>query len=147
MVSADGGLRALFRAHIADAMWQSVETSGVGRGVPDAWYIFPGGVAGWVEFKLTATRNVGLRPEQVAWLDRVGRLGGRAWVACRRQHPGGPRRGVAADELWLLPATLAREAAVEGLRDELYEQAFCWWWSGGPRRWDWAGVRMALEKS
>ncbi len=77
---ADGGLRAIFHQHIKDAQWTAIETGVVSLGVPDSEYCFPGGVQGWIEFKRCAGNVVTIRPQQVAWIDRRSRLGGRVFV-------------------------------------------------------------------
>lgn len=134
----DGGLRKLFREHLPDIHWQSVETGGTGRGVPDSNGCADG-VEFWVEFKVTSGWAVGLRPEQRAWLARRTRCGGRCWVAVRRQAAAGERRGPAADQLWLLPAAVALE--ISGLRQAPAAHLLG---AGGPGRWGWAAVRAAL---
>lgn len=137
---ADGGLRTLFRQKFPDFMWQSIEVGTVGRGVPDSHYLAPGGLSGWVEFKATETYAAGLRPEQVAWLSRYGRLGGRACVAVRRRHGGGLRRGEPVDELYVFGAADAVRLDREGLLGPT-PLLVC---RGGVRRWDWDLVRSAL---
>lgn len=113
-MSVDGGLRALFRKNLPTAMWQSIETGGTGLGVPDAYYCFPNGVCGWIEFKLTKGYAVGLRPEQVGWAERHSRMGGRTTIAVRRHAEAGKRRA-AVDELYLFEGTEARQLKESGL--------------------------------
>lgn len=98
------------------------------------------GIEGWVECKATDGWTVDLDRHQSGWLFRRARLGGRAWVAVRRRHGGGPRRGPPVDELWMVPAALARQARAHGLRGA----GDCWRTAGGPARWDWAGVAGRL---
>jgi hypothetical protein len=142
-VSVDGGLRRAFREHLrAGWMWTSVETGGTGRGVPDSHYA-SGGATGWVEFKTESSLGcVGLRPEQVAWLAGYARHGGRAWVAVRLVHGGGPRKGAAADELWLLDGRWAREVRRAGLTAGAPGVAGRW--VGGPAGWCWPAVGAVL---
>ena len=127
----DGGLRKLFRAHIP-GHWQSIETGGVGRGVPDSNYCI-NGVEGWVEYKKTKHWKIGsLKPEQVAWIFRRVREGGRVWLAVRR----------AEDELWLIDGHWIREVAVGGIKSaEEWVR-----WEGGPSKWNWDEVRYVLTR-
>ena len=113
-MARDGDLRSIFRRRLPKFHWVSIETGGTGRGIPDAEYCHRG-VSGWVEFKVTMAWSVDLRAEQVAWLMRRARAGGRCWVAVRRQSPGGPRRGQPADELWLVSGDNAAALKKEGL--------------------------------
>lgn len=139
-MTTDGGLRRLFQRHLPDADWQSIETP-VSRGVPDINGCLYGQEF-WIEFKLTSGWAVGLRPEQVAWLVRRARAGGRVFVAVRRRCLTGARRK-AADELWLLPGAAAREILDRGLRET---NLVLGTWAGGPVRWDWDGVRAVLMR-
>lgn len=137
----DGGLRGLFRRKLRQGFhWQSVETGGTGRGVPDSNYCCDG-VEGWVEFKQTSGWAVDLRPEQVAWLVVRARAGGRVFIAVRRVSDAGPRRGESSDELWLLGGEYARELKRDGLR---VERAVLDAWGGGPASWGWEKVRETL---
>lgn len=139
MSDIDGGLRKLFRDHLPQLHWTSIETGGTGQGVADSNYLAPGGREGWVEYKQTEGWTVTLRPEQVSWLDRRHRLGGRAWIAVRRRAKAGPRRGPPVDELHVFHAGLAREAKSGGLRHpEVAAAALVL--RGGPSRWDWVAV-------
>lgn len=110
----DGGLRQLVQKNIPEADWCPVETSGTGRGVPDLNYCL-NGYEGWIECKATDTRAVDLRPEQVAWLERRARAGGRVTVMVRRKHSGGPRKGDPVDEIWVLDGAYAQRIKQEGL--------------------------------
>lgn len=152
-MSIDGGLRPLFRERVPEAHWQSIETGGTGRGVPDSNYCIPcwsasGGRSsreGWVEFKLTGSpRAIGLRPEQVAWISRRCRAGGRVLVAVRLRHPGGLRRGEPVDELWLLEGGGVLDFATRGLVEQapwvLLRSV------GGPQNWDWGRVVTILQR-
>lgn len=138
----DGGLRALFRQYLPAFHWVSVETSGTGRGIPDSEYCSEG-CTGWIEFKVTDGFAVTLRPEQVAFLQRRGRAGGRVWVAVRRKHQGGPRKGHAVDELWLLRGSMAAQARDGGL--VIGADYVVAGWCGGPSHWDWAQIAAILR--
>lgn len=144
MARLDGGLRQLFRDNLPQVHWQSVETGATGRGVPDSNGCWRGREF-WVEFKQTEGFAVTLRPEQVAWLTRRARAGGRVFVAVRRRCTAGPRRA-RADELWLLAGSSAREAKVLGLRGlpEEAPDAVLGSWGGGPSRWSWDEVLAVL---
>lgn len=151
MSGIDGGLRGLFTKYIPEAHWQSIETGGTGRGVPDTNYCIrspgPGarGVEGWVEFKVTSTYSVGtMRPEQVGWIHKRARYGGRVFVAVRRQHEGGPRKGHPVDELWLIEGGGIMSLAQEGLvADRVWTLHVS---SGGPSAWNWLQVAAILGK-
>ena len=138
----DGGLRGIFRKKIPSFMWVSVETGMTGRGIPDSHYCRLG-VSGWVEWKVTNAWSVGLRPEQVAWILRYHRNGGRVWVAVRRQVLSGPRRGPAADELWLIHGWAAADLKSQGLK-KIAENAVAGVWPDGPTQWDWAEIERLL---
>lgn len=142
-MSVDDGLRPLFRKHIPQFFWTSIETGGTGRGIPDSHYLVTGGAAGWIEFKATDGHAVTLTEFQVGWLTRYARMGGRAHVAVRRRHGGGPRRGPPVDELHVLPGGLALQARQGGLRDPAVLAAAATW-RGGPARWDWDAVAALL---
>lgn len=149
MASDDGGLRGLFRTHLKPhADMQAVETGLIAAGVPDLNYC-ASGREGWIEMKQTDGWAVTLRPEQVGWLCRRARAGGRVFVAVRRWHDGGPRRGPAVDDLWLLRGKYAPDLKTGGLTwaREHCPSAVIGVWSGGPARWDWLAVLRALRRS
>lgn len=135
----DGGLRKLFANRFTQAHWQSVETWSTGQGVPDAEYCFPGGVQGWLEFKKTTGWTSGIRPGQVAWIERRIRVGGRVFIAIRRQCALGVRREQ-ADELYLYHGRWVRILYDHGL-GATAPLALC---KGGPGRWDWDKVLKIL---
>lgn len=146
----DGGLRTLFRDHLkAGLQWTSVETGGTGKGIPDSEFC-GGGAQGWVEFKQTDGWAVTLDPEQISWHTIRGLRGGRSFIAVRRKHNGGVRRGPRADELWVMPGALAKQLKVGGLkwaREHEDMGAILVRCSGGPARWDWTSVRRVLLSS
>ena len=148
-MSIDGDLRPLFRSRLRVGWdWQSVETGGTGRGIPDANWCSQS-TEGWCEMKVTTGLAVDLRPEQVAWLTRRAMHGGRVHVAVRRKASAGPRRGAALDELWLLDGAHAKLLKETGLRPHLWEgcprSPLLGHWPGGPARWDWEAVGEALR--
>lgn len=139
MGKIDGGLRALFRANVPGD-WTSIESGSTGGGIPDSNYCLDG-VEGWVEYKQTGGWAVTLRPEQVGWIARRVRNGGRVWVAVRQQAPAGPRRE-ARDALWLFGGHLATLAKMEGLRGlESRPDVHVWHHAG----WDWQAIRKLLR--
>lgn len=143
-MSDDGGLRPLFREHLPQFDWTSVETGATAGGVPDSSFCC-GGCEGWIEFKWTGGWTVPLRPVQVGWISRRVRHGGRVFVGVRQLASPGPRRD-RRDRLWLLAGSAARELKVLGIADHsrLPEGAVLGWWDGGPARWDWAAVSDLL---
>jgi hypothetical protein len=140
-MAIDGGLRPLFRANLPQFDWTSVESGTTGGGIPDSNYCH-GGTEGWIEYKQTAGYVITLRPEQVGWIARRVRHGGRVWVAVRQLAPAGPRRE-ARDALWLVPGRLAVEARTGGLRP-LDGAPGVPTWHHGPRAWDWRAVAAVL---
>lgn len=141
-MSIDGGLRSLFHTHLkSGAHWQAIETGGTGLGIPDSNYCIDS-KEGWVEFKQTDSWSVGMRPEQCSWLRTRRARGGVAWIAVRRKHDGGPRKGAAVDELWLCDGEWAQILSDHGLKhpDILWAGV----WSGGPARWQWGEVGAIL---
>lgn len=143
-MTTDGGLRKLFRQHIPDCDFQSVETWSTGQGVPDLNYCLAG-CEGWIELKQTAAWAVKVQPGQVGWIERRLRAGGRVLIAVRRQTTPGPRRGTAVDELWLLDGGMIRTLADAGLGEPINALIVC---SGGPARWNWPEIKslMAVQK-
>lgn len=134
---ADGDLGALIQRHLPGPHWQRIETGGTGRGIPDINGCLDG-VEVWVENKITDGWQVPLRPEQIGWIHRRARAGGRVFVLTRRTVVAGPRRGAAADDLYLHAGRdvvdLAQRGLQQGPRPLLHS-------SGGPARWNWASVR------
>lgn len=138
----DGGLRSEFRKRIPDFHWQAVETGGTGKGIPDNNYCARPGIEGWIEFKKSDAWIIqSLKPEQVGWIDKRTRFGGRVWIGVRKFHDGGPRRGPAIDELWMIHGARVLELQEHGLRHD-YGRVL----SGGPARWDWGYVRECLTR-
>jgi len=135
----DDGLRAIFHSRMPRVHWQAIELGVVGRGVPDTNFCWQG-AEGWIEMKATTSHAVGLEPEQVGWILRRMRAGGRVFVATRRRHEGGPRLGPAVDELWMHEGWDAAVLRAEGLLAAppvLHME-------GGPSLWDWDLVQSTL---
>lgn len=139
----DDGLRAIIHTGLPAVHWQAIETGLLARGVPDSNGCH-GGVEFWVECKATEHWAVELQPEQVGWLTRRARAGGRVFVAVRRRFVATTRRS-AADELWLMRGEYARELKDEGLRCD--PRAVLGSWPGGPRAWCWPEVLALLTRS
>lgn len=138
---ADGDLGKLIQKYISGPMWQRIETGGTGRGIPDINGCLDG-IEVWVENKATDGWTAGLRPEQVGWIDRRARAGGRVFVLVRRTTVAGPRRGDAVDDLYLYAGRDVLALAREGMGRTGPEPLH--WSTGGPGRWDWAAVREWL---
>lgn len=142
----DGGLRGTFREKLREGIhWQSIETGGTGKGIPDSNFCarWAGrGIEGWIEYKWTEAWAVGLEPEQVGWLKKRVMFGGRALVAVRRCHEGGPRKGAPQDELWLYSGLASGLLRREGLSPD--HPGFLGWWEGGKSKWDWDQIRYLL---
>lgn len=87
---------------------QRIETGGTGRGIPD-FNACCDGVEFWVELKVVnAGKKIGLRPEQVGWLIKRSKTGGRCFVLVRTPDA----------EIFLYKGDKAREIVDEGLRLE-----------------------------
>jgi hypothetical protein len=132
-VTIDGGLRKLFQTNIPYVHWVSVESGGTSRGIPDANGCLDGKEF-WIEFKQCAHWKVPLRAEQIGWLLRRTRAGGRTFIAVRR----------ADTELWLFNGSGAKQLAELGLK-ACRDQAFGVW-HGGPAAWDWAKIAWWLQQ-
>lgn len=144
MQQPDDGLRGIFHTRLRqDCHWQAIETGGVGLGVPDSNVCIES-LERWVEFKSTDAWAVVFRPEQISWHRKRIRTGGVTFIAVRRRHSGGPRKGPAVDELWLCSGRWAERLQEGGLQDR--EVEWCGVWSHGPSRWDWDTVRMHLVR-
>jgi hypothetical protein len=136
-VSTDGGQRSLFQKNLPLVHWQSIETGGTGLGVPDTNGCI-GGVEFWIEFKATDGWTIGnMKAEQVAWLERRTRAGGRCFVSVRQ-------RGMKRDDLWLLSPWAARPLLMRTtLRDLLPRDVLGHWTRG---KWDWSRILGLLSK-
>jgi hypothetical protein len=126
----DGGLRQVFRQKLP-GHWQSIESGSTGGGIPDSNYCI-NGIEGWVEFKKTNGWAVRMRPAQVGWIFKRSLHSGRVWIGVRRKD----------DELWLVPGSMVRTLAEEGLKDLSVDV-----WNGGPARWDWTAILSRLVSS
>ena len=112
--------------------WTSIETGSTGRGIPDSNGCVDG-IEFWIEFKQTKHWRAGLRPEQVGWLLRRTRAGGRTFVAIRR----------ASDELWLYRGDMAAHLVSRSLKDLRLQTLGLW--HGGPGAWPWDEIEKCLK--
>lgn len=133
-MKTDGGLRGLFQKRLPQVHWQSVETWSTGQGVPDVNFCY-NGVEGWIEMKKTHGWTVNMEKEQVAWIERRQRNGGRVYIAVRRMNEA---RGVTYDELWLFDGSMARRFLTREatLNTAVAEFSYLGRWGGGPAKWD-----------
>lgn len=121
---ADGGLRATFHQNIKDAQWTAIETGVVSLGVPDSEYCFAGGIQGWIEFKRCKGNVVTIRPQQVSWIERRARLGGRVFVIVMR-----------GEELFVYQGRDVRLLKTDGLKGATPLMT----------GWDWDQIRQILR--
>lgn len=135
----DGGLRTLFRKYLPDAMWTSIESGSTAQGIPDSYFCFPYRVMGWVEMKQCAANAVGIRAQQVAWIEQHSRAGGRTFIAIRRQRSASVRLA-SCDELFLYYGNDVRKLFLHGLRGALPAVSG----TGGPARWPWDAIKKVL---
>lgn len=133
-MARDGGLRPLFAERIKTAHWQAVETWSTGQGVPDT-NVCLNGTETWIEFKSTATNALRISPEQVGWIERRTRAGGRVLVIVRWSCTAGLRRQ-ARDELLIFDGAHVRLLAQGGLSAATPLAR----WEGGPRAWGWETI-------
>lgn len=129
----DGGLRKLFHANVKRCHWTAIESGLTSRGIPDSHFCMPGS-QGWVEFKRCKHWRVPMRPEQIGWIERQIRMGGRVFIAVRR----------AEDELWLLPGSTARTIKIDGLRAVPSHSVLGMWRIGSGAVLPWGEIRRIL---
>lgn len=135
----DGGLGKLFQDHLPLWHWQRIETGGTGKGIPDLNGC-RNGVDVWIENKLVECgEKIDISPEQVGWISRRTRAGGRAFIAVRYLIPAGPRRGPAVDALRLFPGHVVKALATapKGVAPLVIG-------AGGPAHWPWGEVERVL---
>lgn len=138
-MSRDGGLRPLFVERIKGAHFQPIETWSTGQGVPDV-NVCLAGTETWIEFKTTATNAVRISTEQVGWIERRLRAGGRCLMIVRWRCVAGLRR-VARDELLVYAGADVRALMLDGISAATPLAR----WDGGPRAWDWDAVTQFLR--
>ena len=131
---SDGDLRRLFRANLPAVHWATIETGTTEPGVPDLNGCFRRHEF-WIECKQTGGWAVNFRPDQIGWIERRMRSGGRVFIAVRRRCEAGARRE-AADELYIYSGAVIISLAERGLKN-VGPLAF---YREGPKRWAWEGV-------
>jgi len=133
-MKSDGSLRSLFRQHLPQVHWATIETGATEPGVPDLNGCFRRREF-WIENKLTKAWSVSFRPEQIGWISRRTRCGGRVFIAVRRRHDASSRLD-AVDELYIYSGVDILPLAECGLKRvdplALYRE--------GPKRWCWDRV-------
>lgn len=138
-MSTDGGLRQLEMKYITGAHFQSIETWSTGQGVPDV-NVCIDGIESWIENKKTTASAVDISSQQIAWIERRIRNGGRVFIAVRLLAHAGPRKGLARDELQVFAGSDVRALALRGLAASvpIFRSI------GGPAKWDWKRFREVL---
>jgi len=129
----DGDLRKIFRRHLPQVAWTTIETGHVEPGVPDLQGCHDG-VEFWVEMKQTTINIVKVQAAQVAWHTLRHLRGGRTFFAVRRHVR-------ATDELFLIAGREAAKLRAEGLR-ATSPLLVC---GRGPTAWDWGRVLSLLR--
>jgi hypothetical protein len=137
----DGGLGGVLKKYLPFVDFQSVETWSTGQGVPDLNFCFDR-YEGWLELKMTSTNKVKIRAEQIAWIERRCRAGGRVFLVVRYKHKASARKQI-RDELYLFRGKDIRAVFLGGIEgaQPLYIS------NGGPARWDWEAFSSALKAS
>lgn len=126
----DGGLRPLFRKHLPHGFWVSIESGSTAAGIPDSYFCFSYRACGWIEFKSVRANAVRISPLQVVWHEQHARVGGRSFVAVRRDG-----------ELILYSGGDARRLLTGGVRGARPMGR----WGGGPAHWRWDEVGSILS--
>ena len=141
----DGGLRPTFHEMLKSGFdWQAIETGGTGKGIPDSNFCHRECGDRWIEFKATDGWVVDLSPEQIGWHKKRARYGGKTFIAVRRHHGGGPRKGHPVDQLWLYHGAAAELLKRDGIRGSEDKPYFIGVWHGGKARWAWDEIARAL---
>lgn len=144
-MASDGGLRGIFRTKLVSGFhWQSVETGLTGPGTPDSNFAAEG-VERWVEFKQASDWAPQIKIEQIGWHKHRHAAGGISFIATRRKHDGGPRKGPPVDELWICLGKYLGILNSERMRSENIRWVGIW--RGGPSNWNWDEVRSVLTAS
>lgn len=140
-MSRDGDLRTIWNANLVGWHLQHIETGGTGRGIPDTNYCYECR-EGWIENKRGEGVKgdiIKIRPEQIGWIERRHRAGGRVFVAVRRQvlTAYSPDNWKRIDELWLLGPEHVRLRKLDPANCRMVQK-------GGPRNWDWSLIQAIL---
>lgn len=141
-MSTDGDLRTIFREKLKSGFhWQSVETGLVGPGTPDSNFGSQG-VERWIEYKQTSGWKPHIRREQISWHLHRKLVGGVTFLAIRRWHDGGPRKGDPVDELWLCHGHFISVVNQFGMKHDSIDWLGVW--HHGKNNWDWNRIREIL---
>ena len=147
MSIADNGLRRVVQTYLPKSkgwLWTPLETGATQAGVPDSFYAhLHTRINGWVEHKATGGWAVGVRPHQVAWIERHLQAGVSCTVLVRAGGIGSTRS--AGDALWAIAGSGVRLLSEYGLRD-LPSHTVLGQWVGDPHDWDWAAVAQILTE-
>ena len=133
----DGGLRKEYRTHLPHFHWTSVESPFTIQGIPDSNFCHAG-KEGWIENKKVKGKHgdrVEVRPEQVSWIERRARAGGRIFVAVRW--------AANRDSLYILAPPAARLLCADGI-GSLPRSVVLGRWQGGPSHWEWPKIAEIL---
>ena len=133
-MKSDGSLRQLFQKNLPAVHWAVVETGATEPGVPDLNGCFRRREF-WIECKLTSGWAIHFRPEQIGWITRRTRSGGRVFIAVRRRCEAGPRRE-AADEIYIFSGAVSISLSERGI-GSVPPLAF---YREGPKHWNWDGI-------
>ena len=142
----DGGLRRRMHGALKRVHWQAMELGVMGAGCPDTNGCWQGSDF-WVECKQVSAEGglVPLLPEQVGWIARRCRAGGRAFILTWLHHEGGARKGERVSRLVLHEGWDGGVLKAEGLEAAppilVLESG---WGSAGEWDFDWEALLSAL---
>jgi hypothetical protein len=137
-VKVDGGLPQLLIERLPHVDWVRIESGMTARGAPDMNGC-RSGTDCWVEAKLAAGWVVKkAKAQQVAWLERRTRAGGRCIVAVRQTGAKG------RDVLWLFRAGALRLLFDGSRLDQIPAEMRLGRHTGGPAVWRWNEIEAAL---
>ena len=117
----------LVRGHLPPkSHFQRIETGGTGKGIPDVNFCWKG-IEVWIELKIVKGKRILLAPEQVAWMFRRTKVGGRCWIMAR-DIADGPRKGK-YDRIYLWSGEHAGEVLENGVQTDharVFERPYDW---------------------
>lgn len=127
-------MRKIFRVRLPGIHWTTVESPHTEPGIPDS-----NGCEVGIEFWLELKRAVGnripsLKIEQVGWLTRRHKAGGRTFIAVRK------RSALDGDQLFLFSGEFSSVLREKGLAAALT----LFIGTGGPSKWNWESIRHVL---
>jgi len=140
----DGNLRTLFKRHLPHVFWQSLETGGTARGVPDTYFMYKG-ISGFIEMKKIDKNFINIDAFQIGWHEKFSRAGGKSYVAVRFKRERTARKR-AADTLLIFHGADIRKLQKLGAANFAHRALLVT--SGGPGRWKWNKVaeRLGISK-